>query len=71
MTGGRAQRTKQRPPRQGAHSPLRAPRPAVYASTKMAKQLWALIDWDADGTADKLVKLAQGLDTPQGMDWRK
>lgn len=56
------------------NSPTRRSRhaaPSVYASTKMAKQLWALIDWDADGTADKLVKLAQGLDTPQGMDWHK
>jgi hypothetical protein len=41
----------------------------VYASTKMAGRVWALVDWDGDGTADKLVEIARGLDTPQGLDW--
>lgn len=43
----------------------------VYASSKLAKRVYALVDYDADGKADKLVEIANGLDKPQGMDWHK
>ena len=43
----------------------------TYVSSKMAKRVYALIDWTGDGTADKLVEIANGLDKPQGMDWYK
>jgi hypothetical protein len=41
----------------------------VYASSKMAKRVYALVDLDGDGRADSLTEIARGLDKPQGMDW--
>jgi len=43
----------------------------TYVSSKMAKRIYALVDWNGDGEADKMVIIAQGLDKPQGMDWYK
>ncbi|KAI8464206.1 MAG: L-sorbosone dehydrogenase [Monoraphidium minutum] len=43
----------------------------VYVSSKLAKKVYALVDFNGDGTADRMTVIARGLDKPQGMDWHK
>ena len=42
----------------------------VYVSTKLANKTYALVDADGDGVAERATTLVDGVDTPQGLDWR-
>ena len=41
----------------------------TYASTRDIQKVWALIDANGDGRAERLVKLIDGLDKPNGIAW--
>jgi glucose/arabinose dehydrogenase len=54
----------------GARSLALSPAGILYVSTREEGKLYALIDRDHDGRADRVYTLAKGLDTPNGIAWK-
>lgn len=53
----------------GAHSLCPSPAGNLYAGSRGHK-VWAVTDRDGDGRAERVVEIATGLDSPNGVAWR-
>lgn len=54
----------------GARSLARSPSGIIYVGTRREGKVYALVDADKDGRADRVHTIASGLDTPNGVAWK-
>jgi glucose/arabinose dehydrogenase len=55
----------------GARSLALSPGGVLYVGTRDAGKVYAMVDRDKDGRADRVHTIASGLDTPNGVAWRE
>lgn len=54
----------------GARSMALSPNGILYVGTRREGRVYAVIDRDGDGRAERVITIAQGLDSPNGVAWR-
>ncbi|HUP20179.1 MAG TPA: PQQ-dependent sugar dehydrogenase [Gemmatimonadota bacterium] len=55
---------------EGARSLARSPAGVIYLGTRRAGNVYAVVDDDGDGDADRTWTIARGLEMPNGVAWR-
>lgn len=55
----------------GARSMALSPSGVLYVGTRKTGRVYAVVDQDQDMRADRVVTVAEGLDTPNGVAWRE